>query len=211
MHTIKRTHTPKDHLINDIVDLEWWMFDRVNNIGGRAGCQNDSRTFYIMRYSQFFAWPVDALESYKQDLLDAQAEGRNLLTEKYAYMMAYTDPRTYEATIRGRIPEVSVEKAQLVDAIAALLTADEQAFAAQYPRLHHRGRPVEGAEAGNVSMNVYALGELKTYSEQTLRLYAAHLLDLKKSGGENISVTIHRAMVSFYGYASLEAAEAGQG
>ena len=40
--------TDKDELINRIIDAEWAMFDEVDNIGGRAGCQDDGRTFYIM-------------------------------------------------------------------------------------------------------------------------------------------------------------------
>ena len=33
------------------------MFDKVQNEGGRAACQNDARTFAIMRYSQFAPLP----------------------------------------------------------------------------------------------------------------------------------------------------------
>ena len=33
--------TPKDGLINRIIELEWDMFDKVTNTGGRAACQDD--------------------------------------------------------------------------------------------------------------------------------------------------------------------------
>ena len=50
---IKRRETPKDRMIDDIIDIEWNMFDKVNNAGGRAACQDDWWTFYAMRFSQF--------------------------------------------------------------------------------------------------------------------------------------------------------------
>lgn len=84
---VKRTETPKDTLINAVIEMEWQMFDRVNNQGGRADCQDDAWTFYVMRYSQFSAWPLQLISSYRQDVEDAAKQGRNLLTEKYAYMM----------------------------------------------------------------------------------------------------------------------------
>ena len=76
-------------LIENIVDREWSMFDRVRNEGGRASCQNDPATFRIMRTSQFMTWPEDLLRSYLADLEAADRVGRNLLTEKYAFMMEY--------------------------------------------------------------------------------------------------------------------------
>ena len=44
----------KEELVNAIVQLEWEAFDKVDNLGGRAGCQNDGETFSIMRKSQLF-------------------------------------------------------------------------------------------------------------------------------------------------------------
>ncbi len=198
----------KDSLIAAIIASEWQMFDKVHNEGGRAACQDDAWTFAVMRYSQFAAMPQDVLESYKQDLEQAAREGRNLLVEKYAYMMEYTDPAVFDRTLRGRIPAVSAYKETLVAAIANILISDEKAFAEKYPRLHKKGRPTEGSQADDVSVHVYTLGELKTYSERTLERYHAYLRALRAQGGENVSVSVHRTMAKLYGYASLEAAEA---
>lgn len=199
--------TEKDPLIAAIIEAEWQMFDKVQNEGGRAACQNDARTFAIMRYSQFAPLPQDVLKSYRDDLAVAAREGRNLLAEKYAYMMEYTDPATFDRTLRDHLPAVSAYKQALCARIANRLIRDEQQFAARYPALHAQGRPTEGAQANDVSVHVYALGELKTYSERTLERYDAWL---RAHPEENISVSVHRVMVQLYGYDSLEAAEARQ-
>lgn len=199
--------TEKDPLIAAIIEAEWQMFDKVQNEGGRAACQNDARTFAIMRYSQFAPLPQDVLESYRHDLEQAAQVGRNLLAEKYAYMMEYTDPATFDRTLRDHLPAVSAYKQELCARIANRLIRDEQQFAARYPALHAQGRPTEGAQADDVSVHVYALGELKTYSERTLERYDAWL---RAHPEENISVSVHRVMVQLYGYDSLEAAEARQ-
>lgn len=199
--------TEKDPLIAAIIGAEWQMFDKVQNEGGRAACQNDARTFAIMRYSQFAPLPQDVLESYRDDLEQAAQVGRNLLAEKYAYMMEYTDPATFDRTLRDHLPAVSAYKQELCARIANRLIRDEQQFAARYPALHAQGRPTEGAQADDVSVHVYALGELKTYSERTLERYDAWL---RANPEENISISVHRVMVQLYGYDSLEAAEARQ-
>lgn len=199
--------TEKEPLIAAIIEAEWQMFDKVQNEGGRAACQNDARTFAIMRYSQFAPLPQDVLESYRDDLAAAAQVGRNLLAEKYAYMMEYTDPATFDRTLRDHLPAVSAYKQELCARIANRLIRDEQQFAARYPALHAQGRPTEGAQADDVSVHVYALGELKTYSERTLERYDAWL---RAHPEENISINVHRVMVQLYGYDSLEAAEARQ-
>ena len=199
--------TEKEPLIAAIIEAEWQMFDKVQNEGGRAACQNDARTFAIMRYSQFAPLPQDVLESYRDDLEQAAQVGRNLLAEKYAYMMEYTDPATFDRTLRDHLPAVSAYKQELCARIANRLIRDEQQFAARYPALHAQGRPTEGAQADDVSVHVYALGELKTYSERTLERYDAWL---RVHPEENISISVHRVMVQLYGYDSLEAAEARQ-
>ena len=118
---MKKNDTPKDGLINRIIELEWDMFDKVTNTGGRAACQDDEWTFYVMRFSQFSALSEAMLQSYEQDLLQAQREGRNMVTEKYGYMMEYTDPAYFDKQLKPALPQVSPAKEELVDRIANLL------------------------------------------------------------------------------------------
>ena len=80
----------KEELVEQIILKEWKMFDAVNNVGGRASCQDDYRTFHIMRGSQFSAWNEKTLQSYHNDLEKAGEDGRNLVSEKYGFMMEYT-------------------------------------------------------------------------------------------------------------------------
>lgn len=204
---IKRSDTPKDHLINEIIEEEWLMFDQVENEGGRAGCQDDAWTFYAMRYSQHSAFSEKTLESYRQDLRQARQEGRNLLTEKYAYMMEFTQPDYFDEKLRPYLPPVSSEKEELVDQIANLSLRFEREFQQAYPAFAAAGRPLTGTGGRDVSFHIYTIGELKTYSVRTLRYY---LEDMRKTADEreNTAFRVHRTTAGFYGYQTLEEAEA---
>ena len=81
-----------EDIIESIIQMEWEFFDKVENEGGRASCQDNWETFSKMRRSQYMAWPLPLLESWKADLVRANEEGRNPLTEKYGYMMCISDP-----------------------------------------------------------------------------------------------------------------------
>lgn len=203
---VKRTETPKDTLINAVIEMEWQMFDRVNNQGGRADCQDDAWTFYVMRYSQFSAWPLQLISSYRQDAEDAAKQGRNLLTEKYAYMMAYTAPALYEEKLKPYLPTVTEKKQALVEAVGEWLMADESRFADCYPVLMQKGRPLHESNAQSVSVNHYMLGELQTYSLRTLSLYRSYLDALAPTVEDGVAVHVYKTMISFYGYDSLDAA-----
>lgn len=145
---IKIRRRPEDEVINEIIELEWAMFDKVNNEGGRAGCQDDEWTFYAMRYSQFAAFGIDVLDSYRQDIYTAMQEGRNLLTEKYAYMMEFTDPAYFDRNLKNRLPAVSPAKEELVSRTANILIGCECEFEKAYPALASKGRPLFGTGQG---------------------------------------------------------------
>lgn len=204
MSEIIRRNSPRDAVVNDIIDREWAMFQKTQNMGGRASCQDQFDTFYINRYSQHSILSADTLESYRNDLIAAEMAGRNLVTEKYAYMMEFTDPEYYAANLRDRLPRMSEEKAGLIAEIVSRQLVGYQAYAAQYPAMAGAGRPADEGR-GYASIRDYSIGEYKTYSVTTL---GQLLHDLKKM--ENPVMEIQKVMVGFYGFDSLEAAETTQ-
>ena len=197
-------------MIKSVVAIEWALFDKVQNCGGRAACQDDAKTFYIMRSSQFRAWNRELLESYKEDLLYAQAQGRNLLCEKYAYMMERTSPDEYQQ-IKDALPVPSLEAQYLADLICAAHVAWQEELAKRYPRLTGQGRPIrrEADAPGVTSFETYLRGELLTYSVETLRLYAAYV-DKSQKEKINLCEQVLRNTVLRYGYPGLETAEEHQ-
>lgn len=204
MSEIIRRNSPKDAVVNEIIEREWRMFQNTQNIGGRASCQDQFDMFYINRYSQHSIWEADTLESYRNDLIAAEMAGRNLITEKYGYMMEFTDPAYYNANLRDRLPQMSEEKAALVAEIVSRQLVGYQAYASQYPAMAGAGRPAEEG-GGYASIRDYSIGEYRTYSENTLGLL---LRDVKKM--ENPVMEIQKIMVGFYGFETMEAAEAAQ-
>lgn len=197
--------------ILEIVDHEYIMFDKVQNIGGRADCQDNRPTFYIMRSSQLSAWSEEMRRSYLQDLLEAEAAGRNLLTEKYAYMMEQTNPAEY-AQIADRLPARSREKLDLIAEISRQQVAWQEELSEAFPVLTGRGRATHSGDdrAWATSFETYLRGELSTYSMKTLSLYEAHVESLR-AAGTNMNRAILQKEVELYGYPSLEAAEKAHG
>lgn len=196
----------KEEIITKIIVIEWEMFQDVPNIGGRASCQDEKQTFEIMRMSQAISWPEAALESYLDDLIEAQKQQRNLMTEKYARMMQSTSPAEF-ARIEHLLPSISLEALSLIEKIAAIVLVWEEELSGKYPRLMGQGRPIRktGDTHFVTSLETYLKGELATYSLKTLELYYEHLL---KEQSENINgseITLVQT-IKQYGYQSLEEA-----
>jgi hypothetical protein len=196
----------KDELIMEIIDREWRMFKDVNNIGGRASCQEDYATFLINRMSQVESWSEPALESYLNDLETAEADGRNLLSEKYARMMASTSPADYKR-IAHLLPPLDNEVLSLTYEIVHIVLEWELELAKQYPNIVQRGRPLFSSQdtVSITSLETYLRGELMTYSKKTLELYYDNILKLK-SENKNGSKIILESTVKQYGYTSLQQA-----
>lgn len=198
--------TMKRDLIAKIVDTEWKMFQEVPNIGGRASCQDDRKTFEINRSSQAMSWSEATLGSYLGDLTEAEKNGRNLLTEKYARMMQSTSPREY-AAIEHLIPPLDAEVPALVDKIVEIVLEWEETLSGKYPYILRRGRPLHSSEDTlfGTSLETYLRGELATYSLRTLRLYYENVLRQKSENINASEVTLHH-MMKQYGFNSLEEA-----
>jgi hypothetical protein len=197
-----------EDVIESIIQMEWDFFDKVQNEGGRAFCQDDWDTFSKMRRSQYMAWSTQLLESWKADLITAREEGRNPLTEKYGYMMFISDPQNNEETARC-LPPVPFGKKQAARRIVDRLITQNEAFRCKYPRVSGRGRPLRTSEepaAGWTSVETYELGELWTYSLRTLELFEENLDDFEKKGRSYPETVVENGL-KLRGFESLDQAE----
>ena len=196
----------KQALINDIIAREWQMFHNVNG-EDRASCQEDDRTFDVMRRGQYEAWSEEAVRCYHADLCAAEAEGRNLAREKYIRMMESTDPKGYEA-FRGELPPVSPEKAELVAQLWQKYLAQTLRMRERYPFLALGGRPTTSAEEDDwASVETYQTCEALTYSEETLRALLRHV-DALEAQGIDLVFQIQKNSVEGMGFQSMDEAEA---
>lgn len=196
--------TGKEDLIAGILEIEWEMFQKVPNMGGRAVCQEDRKTFEIMRSSQAMSWSEETLESYLGDLAEAKENERNLLTEKYARMMESTMPWEYEK-IEHLLPTPDHRVIPLIDQIVSIVLEWEDELARNYPYLIRRGRPIHSSEDTlyATSLETYLRGELATYSLRTIKLYHENVLKQKSEGINGSEVTLAHT-TKRYGFKSLE-------
>jgi len=198
----------RDEIIDAIIDAEWAMFDETENIGGRASCQDNRDMFVKMRKSQFVNWPDDLLESWLTDLLAALAEGRNLISEKYAWMMESSSPEEF-LEIRELLPKLPKEFRQRVKDITGRHIAAYETAMKLYPNITSMGRDVNSSADSqyNMSIETYLRGELMTYSAETLALYEKFLDTLEEAGGNIALMTLEQTARS-YGFATLDEFEA---
>ena len=196
----------KEQLIDSIIELEWPMFREVNG-DTRADCQENYPMFVNMRTSQFSAWNEEALSAYREDLLAAAGEGRNLLRDKYIHMMSSTDPEGYLHFL-PELPPVSEEKKLLVEAIWQIMLPQTVELRRKYPSVGKMGRPLLSSDerCGYASVETYEKGELMTYSEKTLRALLAWIRD-RAEAGISVAAQIQENGILSVGYASMEEAE----
>lgn len=144
-------------LVEEIVEREWEMMRAVVS-DGRSLCQERPGTFRAMRRISHSVLSRDTLASYLGDLRNAQVEGRNLVTEKYARM-------------EGQIPPVS--DCPLIPRIVAIESAWMKALCAAFPLTLQ-------AAAGYFAR--YEACELETYSDATLTLLYRDVLAGRAAG-----------------------------
>jgi hypothetical protein len=199
-------YSEKQEILSKIVEIEWKMFQDVPNIGGKATCQEDYRTFKINRYSQAISWSIDTLHSYLTDLINAEKTQRNLLSEKYGRMMESTSPEEY-SKIAHLLPPLDPEVQPLISDIVSTVLTWEEELQDKYLYVVRRGRPLHSSEdtSGVTSLETYLRGELATYSLRTLRLYLANIAVQKADNINGSEVTLEY-MMKQYGFRSLAAA-----
>lgn len=196
-----------EHLVEQIVALEWQQFDQVKNEGGRADCQDDFMTFSIMRKSQYLTWDTELLESYLRDLEEANATGWNLIMEKYARMMKSTASLQYEK-LKAQLPVRSDKRIAIQEAIIQIQVTWMEEFAKKYPQMAQNARSIHTSEdtAYNTSYETYLRGEMGCYSEETFILYGRFIANLLKEG-KNLAYETMNHTALLYGYESVEEAE----
>ena len=174
----------KEKIIEEILEKEWKYFSNLNNIGGRADCQDNREDFIIMRKSQWETFNEETLLSYLEDLNSKN----NPLFQKYAQMMKYNSPEEYEK-IKDILEKASDEKTDLVNKIMFIYMEWEKEFFERYPIFSSMGRPLYSSEDDNIetSIETYLRGELLSYSEKTLKLYLNYVIDSKE---KNINLAI---------------------
>ncbi len=193
----------RENLIEEIIHMEWEAFDKVENKGGRADCQDDYDTFYIMRKSQYMTWNVMLLQSFLKDLKKAKEVGWNLISEKYARMMESTYNEEYEK-LKDKLPDVSSEKKALVEQIVKIQVDWMENFSKEYPNVAKNARVIHTSEDTyfSTSYETYLRGELMTYSDETLKLYGQFIVSIAKEN-QNLAKMIMENTAKLYGYTSL--------
>lgn len=200
-----------EQLIFDIAKTEWELFQNVQNTGGRASCQNDPDTFFKMRMSQWMVYSEETLKSYQRDLANSIKEGRNLIFEKYGFMMETTYPEEFEE-IKEHLPKVSPETEKMIDEMADIHVKWDKEVYEKYPHIRENGRVFRSSEdsvQNGSSSESYLKGEYKTYSRETVELIYKQVKQAVDAG-ENLLEKIIENEVRFYGYQSLEDAEKKQ-
>ena len=195
--------------VENILKMEFEMMQTTQNIGGRASCQDDWQTFYIMRGSQYASWREDMLELWEMFVEDCRYEGRNLVTEKYGKMMRFTHPEYYKEHLEPFLPKTPEAAFPLIDEIVEAMIKWELEFAEKFPKISGVGRPITADQDkyGFTSLETYARGELETYPLEILERYAEYVRELMAEG-KSLAMINQGIMVKMYGYETIEEAEA---
>ncbi len=179
----------KSKIIPKIVEIEWEMFQELNNIGCRASCQNNKPMFKLMRESQYYSWNKELLASYYNDLNIAVENHYNLLAIKYGFMEETVDPDHY-VTIKDNLPKLSEKRIQLREGIVSVQLEMLNDYSKENDISNMRTINTISDKYDNASYETYLRGELSSYSENTMYLYAKYLTYLAKNKLNIVELTL---------------------
>ena len=96
----------------------------------------------------------------------------------------------------------------IVNQIAQIQVGWMEEFANNYPKLSSNARDISSNADNmyNTSYETYLKGELLTYSDELLKLYAEYVIKLAREGKNLAEMTIKNTAI-LQGYKSLEDAE----
>jgi hypothetical protein len=168
----------KAHLIDKIVGIELWMFQKVRTIEPSL-CQERLDTFKLMREMGHSVLSLETLTSYLKDLEKAKCTNRNLVTEKYARMSNMIPPLNQSSALNDIMVIESSWMKELEQKYPSILKQNSKYF------------------------ERYLSDELETYSNETLNLY---LNDIVKAKAAKRNLVEERYLYLFkkLGYNSLD-------
>lgn len=168
----------RNELLNDILDIEWFMFENVNASNPNV-CQENPKTFRLMREISFSVLPDSLLESYLEDLQQAIKAGRNFMIEKYARMENKIEP---------------LKNNPLIQKIVGIENKWMDAFNEKHPSFLNKG--------SNGFQNYFAC-ELETYSDNTIEHFYATVSKSEKDN-RNLAEERYTNLFKRLGYNSIE-------
>ena len=174
----------REATLAEIIERELAMFLATNNEGGVSECQTRPDTFRAMRKMAHSAHDDALVASYLDDLQQTEAQGRNVMVEKYARM-------------DDRLPPLSTSPLldQIADAEQAFLHDAQQ----RYPHVIKSN--------GQGMFRRYLRCELETLSPRTLELYAAQVSRAQHEG-RNLVVVRHDYLMRLLGKGGIDTCEA---
>ena len=110
-------------------------------------------------------------------------------------MMEHTAPEEYDA-LKDRLPYRDPARKVLEELLVSLMMDWTRETAEKFPPVMSMGRSLSASEDGmfNTSSETYLKGELGTYSDKTLKLYAAMLLKRMKDGRNPVRETLEHTV-----------------
>ena len=183
-----------DALIDEILNLEWAMFQKVKG-ENPASCQQMPDKFKKIRGSLFSVWSQEALASYLTDLQMAIDKDVNFLTQKYALMDSRISPLKTGPEIKSKIKE-----------IVAIETEWQKEIQRKFPVLFKRMARSTNPTGDGSNFSIYLACELETYSENTINLYYLNITNAVESQ-TNLAVESLRILLKKEGYESIDHAE----
>ena len=142
------------------------------------------------------------LESYFNDIREAQMEGRNLIAEKYSWMMEETDSAWFAEKLKPYLPKASERKMLLAERMTQVFMGCYESVKEKYPNMLAFGRSPYDNQDG-ASIQLYFSSELKTWSEATLLLACQDIIS-HLEGHQNPVCMIYEKMMDLYSHMALE-------